>query len=259
MTDPPYEYHGMMAQTWDLFRGDTSKWEDRSFYLDLLGETGQPVLDVGCGTGRLLLDYLSQEVDIDGVDISPEMLRLCREKAETMGLKPTLYEGDMETMRLPRRYQTILVPSSSFQLLIGPDQARRAMRNFFAHLLPGGWLVMPFMLLRKEGESLVQDWEINGEKSRPEDGATVKRWSKSWFDPQSQLEHNEDRYEVIVNGVTITSEQHLRSPATRQYSQRQALDQFIAAGFVDLRMYKGFTRQQADPDDELFTICGEKP
>jgi hypothetical protein len=35
MTEPDYEYHGMMAQSWDLFRGDTSTWEDRPFYLCL--------------------------------------------------------------------------------------------------------------------------------------------------------------------------------------------------------------------------------
>src|SRR4030066_234753 len=117
MSELEYEYHGMMAQTWDLFRGDTSNWEDRKFYLELIREFGTPVLDVGCGTGRLLLDYLSQGIDIDGMDISPEMLDLCRQKAEAIGLKPALYESPMESMRLPRHYQTILVPSSSFPLV----------------------------------------------------------------------------------------------------------------------------------------------
>jgi ubiquinone/menaquinone biosynthesis C-methylase UbiE len=76
-----YEYRGLMASTWDLLRGDTSDWPDRFFFLDLIGQYGQPALDIGCGTGRLILDYMSQGLDVDGVDVSPEMLAICRDKA----------------------------------------------------------------------------------------------------------------------------------------------------------------------------------
>src|SRR4030065_1563550 len=93
-----YEYHGLLAETWDLLRGDTSNWEDRFFYLELIEKYGQPVLDVGCGTGRLLLDYLAQGIDIDGVDNSPEMLALCRRKAHRLGLQPTLHEQYVEAL-----------------------------------------------------------------------------------------------------------------------------------------------------------------
>ncbi len=142
MPEAGYEYYGLTAQTWDLFRGDTSGWEDRRFYLDIIHDSGQPVLDVGCGTGRLLVDYLGLGIDIEGVDISPEMLELCRKKAQSAGLTATLYEGSMSTMALPCKYQTIIVPSSSFQLIIEPDQAQGAIKNLYHHLLPGGTLVM---------------------------------------------------------------------------------------------------------------------
>ena len=54
MPDPNYEYRGLIASNWDLLRGDTSEWDDRFFFLDVVRESGPPVLDVGCGTGRLL-------------------------------------------------------------------------------------------------------------------------------------------------------------------------------------------------------------
>jgi cyclopropane fatty-acyl-phospholipid synthase-like methyltransferase len=58
---------------------------------------------VRCGTGRLLLDYVQQGVDIDGVNTSPEMLALCRQKAQAPGLAPTLCEQQMEALQLPRK------------------------------------------------------------------------------------------------------------------------------------------------------------
>ena len=74
---PAYEYHGLMAEAWDLLRGGTSGWDDRPFYLELIRRFGEPALDVGCGTGRLLLDYLTEGIEIDGVDVSPDMLAVC--------------------------------------------------------------------------------------------------------------------------------------------------------------------------------------
>lgn len=257
MTEPDYEYHGMTAQTWDLFRGDTSTWEDRPFYLEIIHESGEPTLDVGCGTGRLLLDYLSQGMDVDGVDNSPEMLDLCRQKAAALGIIPTIYESNMETMSLTRHYRTIIVPSSSFQLVLESKQAEKAISNLFAHLLPGGVLVMPFMKLWKKG--FKSSWRLTGEKVRPDDGAVMKRWSRNRYDRETQLEHTEDRYEVIREGVTIINETHARSPATREYSQQQVLDLYTTVGFMDICLYKGVTRLPATAEDEIFSVIGRRP
>src|SRR4051794_29161880 len=149
-----YEYKGLMAQAWDVLRGDTSQWDDRFFYLEAIQRYGQPVLDVGCGTGRLLLDYLHQGIDIDGIDNSPEMVSLCRAKAEQLGLVVRLYEQPMEAVALPRTYRTILIPSSSLQLLIDPATVEQALQRLLAHLEAGGGAGGAVMALLKEGDPL---------------------------------------------------------------------------------------------------------
>ena len=136
-----------MAQGWDPLRGDTSDWEDRAFFLSLIGSVGEPVLDVGCGTGRLLVDYLAQGVDIDGVEISPDMVSILRDKASAAGLDVhgRVHLAAMETMALARRYQLVIVPSGSYHLLVDPTHATSAMHRFFEHLKPGGTLAVTWL------------------------------------------------------------------------------------------------------------------
>ncbi|HLO18256.1 MAG TPA: class I SAM-dependent methyltransferase [Anaerolineales bacterium] len=256
-TIPSYEYYGMMAEFWDLFRGDTSTWEDRFFYLDVVKKYGGPVLDVGCGTGRILLDFMQQGNDIDGVDNSPDMLKLLQQKAEKLNLHPTVYQQEMTELSLPRKYQTILVPSSSFQLLLDAALPPLAMNRFFENLLRGGVLVMPFMTLWKQGDPLESDF--SREATRPEDEATIRRWQYSRFDPETGLEHTIDRYEIIQKGQVIASEEHNQSPATRSYTQPQAIELYEQAGFKGIQVFHEFTFEPVKPEDTVFCVLGLKP
>ncbi len=256
MNPREYEYKGLMAEAWDVLRGDTSNWADRHFYLAVIQTYGQPVLDVGCGTGRLLLDYLQQGVDIDGVDNSPEMLSICQHKADQLKLRPKLYKQYLEHLELPRKYKTILVPSSTLQLLTKLETTELAMKRLYEHLLPGGILVASMMTLWKEGETLESAWEKTA--VRKTDSVTFRRVARSWFDPSSECEHTEDVYQKIIDGQVVMEELHQRSPATRSYRQSQAKDLFEKAGFQNVRLFSEFTFDVVKSEDRLFTVIGQK-
>ena len=242
-----------MVSTWDLLREDGRNWPDRGFYRDLIARFGTPALDVGCSTGRLLLDFLAEGLAIDGVDSSAEMLDLCRKKAEERGLRPGLYQQRMESLDLPRKYRTILVPSSSFQLVTQRDAAEAAMRRLHDHLEPRGALAMPFMVVT---ETEASDWQLTAERTRPEDGALVRRWSRSWNDLEQQLQHSLDRFEIVVDGNVVDFEEHERSPGLRWYTQAQALDLYARAGFAEIETFRGFSFEPAGPGDALFSVVG---
>jgi SAM-dependent methyltransferase len=260
MTEPEnYEYKGLLASTWDLLRGDTSGWEDRPYFREVIARYGQPALDVGCSTGRLLLDYLASGIDLDGVDLSPEMLAICREKAAAQGLAPALYQQGMDALSLPRRYRTIFVSSSSIQLLLQPGAAALGMRRFRAHLAPGGALAAVFMRLWTPDDPLDSGWKLLQEATRPEDGAVVRRWNRSRYDPQARLEHTEDRFEIVMEGVVTASELHQRSPATREYTQAESIALFEQAGFAQVQAYRGWSFEPAGEGDWLWTVIGVNP
>jgi ubiquinone/menaquinone biosynthesis C-methylase UbiE len=260
-----YEYRGLVAQAWDLLRGDTSEWPDRPFYRALIEQRGGPALDVGCGTGRLTLDYLAAALDVDGVDNSPEMLAICRAKAATLGLdvEGRLFEQEMASLALPRRYATILVPSSSFQLLTDPAAASAALARFHDHLEPNGLLVMSIMSkLWRGGDTPPQmqwtDWRKVGERRRAEDGATVRRWMRTRYDHAGQLEHEENRYEVLRDDIVTQTEFHARSPCVRWYSQAQAIACYEYAGFTGVSVTSGFTFEPPSPNDTTFCVLGAR-
>jgi len=257
------EYRGLLAQTWDLLRGDTSSWADRLFYRALIEQRHGPALDVGCGTGRLLLDYLASGLDIDGVDNSAEMLDICRAKAAAMNLdvKNRLFEQEMAELSLERLYATIFVPSSSFQLLTDATAADEAMARFYEHLAPNGVFVMSIMSKLWRGkippnQMQWSDWHKLGERERPEDGATIRRWIRTRYDHGQQFEHEENRYEVLRGDAVVETEFYSRSPAVRWYSQKQAISCCEKAGFTSVTATSGFTFEPASPDDTLFCVFG---
>jgi SAM-dependent methyltransferase len=250
-----YEYRGMIASSWDLLRGDTADWPDRSFFKAIIADDGEPALDVGCGTGRLLLDYLSAGLDVDGVDVSPEMLELCAAKAKEMDLTPTLYQQPVEALDLPRKFRTIFIPSSSFQLVTDLTTAQRALEKCHDHLEVGGRLVMSIMDV---SEDAGKGWHVVSEEQRPQDGLTVRRWLNSTFDPETQLEHTEDRYELVKDGEVVANEEHRRSPATRGYTLDQITRMMQSAGFGDVGAVSGFSEKPASDTDRLFCVYGTR-
>jgi SAM-dependent methyltransferase len=136
---PQTWHHGLVAHYWAQFNDDFRPHEIP--YFQRFVESGQPALDVGCGTGRLLLPYLRAGLDVDGCDVSADMIALCRERAEREGFSPTLSVQPMHELDLPRRYRTIYV-CGAFGLGSTRAQDLDALRRFHAHLVPGGTLLV---------------------------------------------------------------------------------------------------------------------
>lgn len=92
------------------------------------------ILDVACGTGehaRLLAH--DHGFDVDGVDLDPAFVRIARDK-----LRGEVYEGDMTSFALRRRYDVVQCLFSSIGYVRTLDNVRRALERFREHLAPGG-------------------------------------------------------------------------------------------------------------------------
>lgn len=211
---------------------------------------------MGCGTGRLLLEYRANGLDVDGMDVCPEMLAICKEKASEQSLQVTLYNQTMESMAIPRHYQTIIVPSYTFQLMPDFGQAESALNRFFNHLLSGVTLVLSNWHCKRKGLAEWGDWWLVSEKDGLEDAKSIKHWERSIYDPNTQLRHAESCYELFENGEVVYTELHRRSPELRNYSLSQLTSMLENAGYVQVRAVSENTSDPATEEDGTFYIIG---
>ncbi len=151
MPDEPVVWHyGLMAERWAEFNTEA---REVPFFLKQIARFGQPVLDVPCGTGRILLPLLHAGIDVDGCDLSEDMLYHCRKKATAEGFSPNLYAQPMHAFDLPRRYKTIYT-CDSFGLSGSRENDLETLRRCYAHLMDNGAL-----LVNIEGEyTSAADW-----------------------------------------------------------------------------------------------------
>src|SRR5262249_9831321 len=139
VTARPQTWHyGLVARYW---AERNTGGPEIAYFRAEIERRGQPALDAGCGTGRLLIPFLQAGLDADGCDVSPDMLALCRQTAEREGVRPRLYQQALHDMELPRRYRTIVV-CGVFGIGGGRRQDTLALQRFYQHLNPGGALLL---------------------------------------------------------------------------------------------------------------------
>lgn len=119
---------------------------DVEFYRRLARESGGPVLEVGCGTGRVAVALAADGHEVVGVDSSAPMLRLAENKRRSLPAdaagRLSYLEADMVTLALGRDFPLILTPSRVFQFALTTEAQRAALRALRSHLRPDGRLVL---------------------------------------------------------------------------------------------------------------------
>jgi SAM-dependent methyltransferase len=241
---PQTWHHGLVAKWWAEFNQEGPEIE----YFRRHVERGQPALDVACGTGRLLIPYLRDGLDVDGCDVSADMIALCRERAEAEGLSPTLFVQPMNELDPPRRYRTIFV-CGGFGLGSTREQDEEALRRFHDQLEPGGTLVLdnevPYSgrtpwryWLASERGSIPRPWDPleEAERRQGSDGAEYALQARVVdFDPLEQRIGYEMRAGMWREGELVRQEEHALQMTL--YFTHELLLMLEEAGFGDIVLH----------------------
>lgn len=138
-------YDSFVAEFYDYQPTVTSR-RDLEFYLLAARQNAGPILELGCGTGRILLPLAREGHAVTGLDLSEAMLARCRKKlaGEAPEIQQRVHSHlrDMTNFHLKERFHVVMIPFRPFQHLLEVSQQLGCLRCAHEHLLPGGRVIL---------------------------------------------------------------------------------------------------------------------
>lgn len=224
---------------------------DAPFYLELAKQHGGPVLEIGCGTGRVLLPIARSGIEIHGVDNSAPMLAVLKDKlareASLVRQKVTLHSGDMRDFRLGRKFRLVTIPFRPMQLLYSVKDQLAALTSAAAHLDDDGILAFDVFYPKFEmlplgigEERLEAEWP-----STAEPGMLIRRYyRKDAVDKINQTYSLTFIFRSFRNGEVILEETDTLKMSYYTYPHLRAL--FLQAGLEVAEEYGSFAKAPLD-------------
>jgi len=224
---------------------------DIPYWTEVAGSAGGPVLELACGSGRVLLALRRAGLDVEGLDASPAMIGRLRDKAAAAGLAVRAEVADMRSFDLGRRYARIFCAFNGFAHCETTADQIACLRAALAHLEPGGALVLhmsypgPAYWLEPEGRPVFEH-----ETVLP-DGGKVQMWDNRRKDIVGQRQDSElEIWEL--DAAERPKAVHKFSMSQRWVYPFELELLLAAAGFARTEIFGGFDRRPLrQPDDQM--------
>ncbi len=248
---PAVDSYSITAKYYDGAYAAKQDLVDLPFYLDLAEQTVGPILEVACGTGRVLLPIARKGIEIHGVDNSRPMLkiledRLAREPREVRQ-RVKLHEGDMRDFGLGAQFPLVIIPFRPMQHMQTVQDQVSALATAALHLNDTGVLAFDVfypkfeMITARMGEEVPEmEWTPS---SLPT--TVVRRYfRKEFVDKINQVFSFTFIYRTFRNGQLILEETEAFKLAYYTYPHLRAL--FLLAGLEPVAEYGSFAKAPLD-------------
>jgi ubiquinone/menaquinone biosynthesis C-methylase UbiE len=231
---------------------------DVSFYLDYAHQCGSPILELACGTGRLMIPLAEAGFEVYGVDFSENMLAICRQKVAERHLQDRVHlvQADMADFELPRQdFSLAYIPVRSFMHLFTQHHQLSCLSRVYDHLRPGGHLIVDvyapnYHRLADEPDG---PFVVRKEYDLPNGHHVIRRDRFVRNDVVRQIQYYEMRFEEYDSRATLVRARTI--PMDTRYTFRYELQLLLErVGFEVIDIYRDYERNPYDGTGEIITV-----
>ena len=221
--------------------------DDIPFWIGLAETTGSPILELGCGTGRVMIPLLLAGFSVDGLDSNPAALDRLSSRMNVHNLNAgEIHRGRMQEFCIERFYNLIISPCNTFSTLSESD-ATKTLENIVGHLKPKGTFVLD---LPNPGYIIEDDSQDEGVLTdsfiEPKTGNACQVFTRQRYNPASQRMSVTWTYdELHPDGEVVRHEMTLNHYLRTPEQMEQIL---FATGFSSVLMYGDYGPSQFRPD-----------
>ena len=237
---------------------------DRDYYLALAREGAPagggsgPVLEVTCGTGRILIPCLEAGVDIEGVDLYAPMLERLRAKAAAKGLEARVHQADMRSFAVPRRFALVIIPFNGFVHCLTTADQIACLGRCREHLDAGGRLVFntipPHLVSAPAPEGVPV---LEHEARDPATGRTVRIFDTRTLDRVAQVQHSKIEFQEVDDAGAVLASH--RSVTDMRWTWGCEMELLLrVAGYTRWTIEGGFAREPFTAASTLMLVTAWK-
>ncbi|GAA5127062.1 hypothetical protein GCM10023212_31300 [Luteolibacter yonseiensis] len=237
-------YLSLEAELHDAFWDAEDDGSEVRLMADFLKKFPGPALEMGAGSGRLIYPLIRMGLEVEGVELSLDMLELGRERAEKTGIRPAIHQGDMAVWNDGRKFSSLLAPAFTLQLAADPAAVLKHWHSLLEN--HGGLYLTVFMPYAELlGDLPENEWYVDHK-------VTLTDGREGLLETRHRLDH-ERRQVTRDHRYTLTGDPpqtHLSQQVIRWIEHTEMLSLLEQCGFRMDRFFVDFDpdRRVADPD-----------
>jgi len=245
--------YGQIAPIYDILMSDVDYRSWAEYVLKLLeragAKPGQSLLDLACGTGAMTLLLAQAGYQTSGMDLSPEMLKIARQKAAEQKQEMEFFQGDLRTFNTECNYNVTTCFFDSVNYLLTPEDVAACFSSVHRALEPGGAFVFDVNTIH----ALSHFWGDNTEMRN--DKGVISVWSNRYL-PATQTSNLELTVFIPRGELYEKITEHHQERAYPLDELKQAL---IKTGFFQVECFRQNSQDQPSEETKRVTFLARKP